>query len=113
MKMIVAYVQPFMAKDVVHALHQIPGVTGASFTDARGFGGERPPDASVPEVIYGTAEKTRVEVVVRDSLEDQVVSAIRLSARTGARGDGKIFVLDVSRAVKVNSGASATSDDTL
>jgi nitrogen regulatory protein PII len=71
MKMIVAYVQPFMAKDVVHALHQIPGVTGASFTDARGFGGERRSDIPVPEVIYGTAEKTRVEVVVSSCLENQ------------------------------------------
>jgi nitrogen regulatory protein PII len=113
MKMIVAYVQPFMAKDVVHALHQIPGVTGASFTDARGFGGERRSDIPVPEVIYGTAEKTRVEVVVRDSLEDQVVDAIRLAARTGARGDGKIFILEVSRSVKVNTGATAAGDETL
>ena len=113
MKMIIAFVQPFMAKDVVHALHQVPGVTGASFTEVRGFGGERRSDTPVPEVIHGTAEKTRVEVVVRDSLEEQVVDAIRIAARTGARGDGKIFVLPVARAVKINSGATASGDDTL
>ena len=50
---------------------------------------------------------------MRDSLEEQVVDAIRIAARTGARGDGKIFVLPVTRAVKINSGATATGDETL
>ncbi|MES2523219.1 MAG: P-II family nitrogen regulator [Gemmatimonadota bacterium] len=113
MHMIIAYVQSFMAKDVVHALHQVKGVTGATFTEVRGFGSARRNDTPVPEVIYGTAEKTRVEVVVRNSLVTAVVEAIRTSARTGQRGDGKIFVLPVSRGVKIATGAESDGDEAL
>lgn len=113
MKMIIAYVQSFMAKDVVHALHQVDGVTGATFTEVRGFGMGRRTDTPVPEVLYGTAVKTRVEVVVRNDLETAVVHAIRTAARTGQRGDGKIFVLPVSRGVKIASGAEAVGDEAL
>lgn len=111
MQMIIAYVQSFMAKDVVHALHQVEGVTGATFTEVRGFGSARRNDTPVPE--YGTAEKTRVEVVVRNSLVTAVIEAIRTSARTGQRGDGKIFVLPVSRGVKIATGAEAAGDEAL
>ena len=101
MKLIIAYVHPFMAGHVVHALHMVPGVTGASFTDARGFGRARDDNVSEPEALHGTTAKVRVEVVVRHGLEDAVVDTIRKSARTGHRGDGKIFVTDVLRAVRI------------
>lgn len=113
MQMIVAYVQPFMARDVVHALHQVDGVTGATFTEVRGFGGERRTDVAVPEVLYGTVVKMRVEIVVRDSLVVSVVEAIRLAARTGQRGDGKIFVLPVVRGVKIMTGAVSEGEESL
>jgi nitrogen regulatory protein PII len=105
MQMIVAYVQSFMAKEVMHALHQVDGITGATFAEVRGFGGERQMDTPVPEVLYGTAVKTRVEVVVRDDLVTAVIDAIRVAARTGHRGDGKIFVMPVSHGVKILTGA--------
>lgn len=103
MRMIVAYVQPFMAPKVVHALHQIPGVTGATFTTARGFGRGRRTDTFSEEVIAGTADRMRVEVVVPVSLEDAVVIAIRDAAHTGNRGDGKIFVIPVERGVRIST----------
>lgn len=104
MKQIIAFVQPFMATDVVHALHQVPGLTGATFTDVKGFGRGRPTDVPTAEVLYGTAAKVRVEVVVHDELADAVVDAIREAAHTGKRGDGKIYVLPVDRAVRVATG---------
>lgn len=112
MKLIIAYVQPFMAKDVVLALHQVDGVTGATFSEVRGFGMGRHTDTPVSEVLFGTVAKTRVEVAVRDDLESAVVHAIRTAARTGQRGDGKIYVLPVSRGIKITTGAEADGDAT-
>ena len=103
MRMIIAYVQPFMAAKVVHALHQIPGLTGATFTEARGFGRGRRTDTFSEEVIAGTADRVRVEVVVPASMEDAIVAAIRGAAHTGNRGDGKIFVLPVERGVRIST----------
>lgn len=101
MKMVIAFIQPFMAQDVVHALHRVPGLSGATFTDVKGFGRGRPTDTPTAEVLYGTADKVRIEVAVPEDLEDVVVEAIREAARTGNRGDGKIYVLPVERAVRI------------
>lgn len=101
MKMVIAVIQPFMAPDVVRALHRVPGLTGATFTDVKGFGRGRPTDQPSSEVLLGTADRVRVEVVVHDDLEDVVAHAIRQAAHTGKRGDGKIYVLPVNRAVRI------------
>ncbi|HEY0970080.1 MAG TPA: P-II family nitrogen regulator [Gemmatimonadales bacterium] len=99
--MVIAFVQPFMAPQVVSALHQVPGLTGATLSDAHGFGRGRPTDDPTSEVLYGTAAKVRIEVMVHDDLEDVVVRAIREAAHTGNRGDGKAYVLPVNRAVRI------------
>ena len=104
MRMVIAFVQPFMAPQVVSALHQVPGLTGATFTDVKGFGRGQPTDAPTSEVLYGTATKVRIEVMVRDDLEAAVVRAIREAAHTGNRGDGKVYVLPVARALRIATG---------
>lgn len=104
LRMIVAFVQPFMASKVVHALHQVKGLSGATFTDVRGFGRGRLADTAIPEVIAGTADRVRVDVVVPQALEQEVVDAIQRAAHTGNRGDGKIYVLTVARAVRISTG---------
>lgn len=104
MRMVIAFVQPYMAPQVVSALHQVPGLTGATFTDVKGFGRGRPTDAPTSEVLYGTATKVRIEVMVRDDLEAAVVRAIREAAHTGNRGDGKVYVLPVARALRIATG---------
>lgn len=103
MKMIIAIVQPFMAGDVSHALHQMRGVTGASFTDVRGFGRARRPGMRGGEIVTDEAAKVRIEVVVRDEQAEAVARTIREAARTGNRGDGKIFVLPVERALRIST----------
>lgn len=111
MKMIIAFVQPFMASGIVHALHEVPGLTGATFTDVKGFGRGRPADASAAEDLYGTAAKVRIEVMVHNEIEEAVVRAIHEAAHTGKRGDGKIFVLPVDRALRIATGEEG--DDTV
>lgn len=101
MKLIIAIVQPFMATEVHRALHGLHAVTGATFTDVRGFGRGRRHGAPDVEEIPDGAPKVRVEVVVRDALAGEVAQVMREAARTGNRGDGKVFVLSVERALRI------------
>lgn len=103
MKLVIAFIQPFMAQQVIQALHALPGVSGASFTEVRGFGRGRA-DVAVPEVLYGAAKRVRVEVAARDDVSVSVVDAIRRAAHTGNRGDGKIFVSHIETAIRISSG---------
>lgn len=104
MKMVIAFIQPFMSDAVEAALHRIGGLTGATFADVRGFGRGGHPDAPASEGVLGTVHKVRVEVIVPTALEDEVVRAIERAARTGNRGDGKIVVVAVSRALRIATG---------
>ena len=75
-------------------------------TEIKGFGSQ-----SGHTEIYRGAEyavnfvpKVKLEIVVNDAMADQVVDTITTTAKTGKIGDGKIFVLDVSQAVRVRTG---------
>jgi nitrogen regulatory protein P-II 1 len=111
-KLIIAAIKPFKLEEVREALTTI-GVRGMMVTEIKGFGSQ-----SGHTEIYRGAEyavnfvpKMRLEIVVADSLADQVVETIRTTARTDKIGDGKIFVLDVEQAVRVRTGE--TNDDAL
>ena len=109
MKMVIAFVQPFMAEKVVQALHAVTGLSGATFTDVRGFGRGRTKDetelteAEVEEQLLGTLPKVRVEAMIPDELEDLVVRTIEAAAHTGNRGDGKVYVSSIERAVRIST----------
>lgn len=112
MKLIIAAIKPFKLEEVREALTAI-GVRGMMVTEIKGFGAQ-----SGHTEIYRGAEyavnfvpKVKLEIVVPDSLADQVVETIQKSARTEKIGDGKIFVLDVGAAVRVRTGESG--DDAL
>ncbi len=105
MKLIEAIIKPFKLDEVREALTGI-GVQGLTVTEARGFGRQKG-----QKEIYRGAEyeisflpKIRIEVVVPDDLAEQVLDTIRNSAATGQIGDGKIFVLDVQKAVRIRTG---------
>ncbi|MDZ4311411.1 MAG: P-II family nitrogen regulator [Cypionkella sp.] len=105
MKMIIAAIKPYKLDEVREALTAI-GVQGMMVTEIKGFGMQ-----SGHTEIYRGAEyavnfvpKMRLEIVVTDALADTVVEAITKTARTGKIGDGKIFVLDVERALRVRTG---------
>ncbi len=106
MKLVIAFIKPFMAPDVVQALHGVKGLSGATFTEVRGFGRGRAQAAppSTEEELLGTAPHIRVEVFVPDSLEDTVLQVIQKSAHTGNRGDGKVYVIPASRALRIGTG---------
>ena len=84
------------------ALHELVGLTGASFSDVRGFGRGRIRDGA--EDIIGVSARVRVEVMVIDSMALAVESSIARVAHTGLRGDGKIYVLPLEAARRVSTG---------
>ena len=105
MKLIMAVIKPFKLDDVREALTPL-GVQGLTVTEVKGFGRQKGQTE-----IYRGAEyhvsflpKVKIEVVVSDTLAEQVVETIARTANTGKIGDGKIFVLDVERAVRIRTG---------
>lgn len=110
--MIIAAIKPYKLDEVREALTAV-GVRGMMVTEIKGFGAQ-----SGHTEIYRGAEyavnfvpKMRLEMVVADSLADQVVDTIAKTASTGKIGDGKVFVLDVQGALRVRTGE--TGDDAL
>ncbi|MEM9342014.1 MAG: P-II family nitrogen regulator [Pseudomonadota bacterium] len=105
MKLIIAAIKPFKLEEVREALTSI-GVRGMMVTDIKGFGSQ-----SGHTEIYRGAEyavnfipKMKLEIVVPESMADQVVDTIATTAKTDKIGDGKIFVLDVESALRVRTG---------
>ena len=103
MKEIKAYIKEFKREAVTRALHEIEGVTGASFSDVLGFGrGKEKSSGYNPDVDpSGYGRHVKVEIVCEDELAEAVVKAIHRAARTGLRGDGRIYVSDVEREIRV------------
>ena len=110
MKLVMAVIKPFKLDEVREALTPL-GVQGLTVTEVKGFGRQKGQTE-----IYRGAEyhvsflpKVTIEVTVPDELADAVVEAIATTARTGKIGDGKIFVLDVERALRIRTGESDNS----
>jgi nitrogen regulatory protein P-II 2 len=107
MKLITAIIKPFKLDDVRAALSEI-GISGMTVTEVKGFGRQRGHTELYrgAEYVVDFVPKTRVEVAVKDALLDQVVEAIVSAARTGKVGDGKIFISDIERVVRIRTGES-------
>ena len=108
MKLIVAYIQPFVVEKVVQVLHATPGVSGATVAHARGFGRGRQ-TAQEEEEIYGTSARARVEIAANDDCVTPIVKKIASAAHTGKRGDGKILVLPLETAIRIQTGEEGPS----
>lgn len=104
MKMIIAVIQPFMATKVTDALEDIENFPGITITDAQGFGRRIDRNGNRFSKFQPYKPKIRVEIVVRDEMVEGVVEAIKAHARTGNHGDGKIFVLPIEAAVRIQTG---------
>ena len=105
MKLITAIVKPFKLDDVKNALKEA-GVTGMTVTEVQGFGRQ-----SGHTEVYRGAEytidfvpKVRLEVLVDVFDAERLVEVIADAARTGKIGDGKIWVSDVDRVVRIRTG---------
>ena len=105
MKLVCAVIKPFKLDDVKDAL-KAAGVTGMTVTEVRGFGrqGGHTETYRGAEYQIDFVPKVLLEVVVDDGRADGVVDTIAGAAATGKIGDGKIWVLDVARVVRIRTG---------
>ena len=107
MKLVIGIVRPEKANEVLEALYRAD-VRGVSMSRVQGHGGEleRVETYRGTRVQMGLAEKVRFEIAVSDDFVDAAVDALCEGARTGAVGDGKIFVVPLERAVRIRTGES-------
>lgn len=107
MKLVMAILKPHKLDDMRKALTDA-GFQGMTVSEVKGFGRQKGHTE-----IYRGAEytvdfvpKIKVEIVVNDDVADKAVETIREAANTGQIGDGKIFVYDLSHAVRIRTGES-------
>ncbi len=112
MKKIEAIIKPFKLDEVKEALQEI-GIQGLSVTEVKGFGRQKGHTELYrgAEYVVDFLPKVKIEVVLSDDMADAAIEAIIDAAKTDKIGDGKIFVSDVSRAIRIRTGESG--DDAL
>ena len=105
MKLITSIVKPFKLEEVRKALSDL-GVSGMTVTEVKGFGRQRGHTELYRGAEYSVdfVPKSRIEIAVKSDLVDRVIEAIVQSAKTGKVGDGKIFVSDLDRVVRIRTG---------
>ncbi|MDD5020987.1 MAG: P-II family nitrogen regulator [Endomicrobiaceae bacterium] len=110
MKRISAIIKPYKVDDVKNALKEI-GITGLTKSNVEGFGKQGGHKEIYRSKEYNVAFvcKTKIELVVADSIVDKVIDVIIKNARTGEIGDGKIFVSPVERAIRIRTGEEGNS----
>ena len=111
MQEIKAYIKTRKLEAVTLALHRLDGITGLSVSAVRGFGRSKA-HSSATNPIEGASEfseHVKLEIVCRDLLVDPIIDTIKREAYTGLRGDGRIFVSDVNRALRIQNGAEGDS----
>lgn len=104
MKKIEAIIKPFKLDDVKEALHGV-GMQGMTVLEAKGFGRQRGHTELYrgAEYVVDFLPKLKLELIVGDNDVEAAIEAITKAAHTGKIGDGKIFVLDVTEAVRIRT----------
>ena len=105
MKMIIAVIKPSRLDAVLEAVTEA-GASGLTVTEVRGYGRQR----GKTEVYRGAEyevkllPKVKLEIAVPTDIADAVVEAVARTANTGKIGDGKVFVLDLEKALRIRTG---------
>ena len=105
MKKVEAIIKPFKLDDVRESLAEI-GITGMTVSEVKGFGrqkGHTEPYRGA-EYMVDFLPKVKIELVIQDELLERAIDVIVDTARTGKIGDGKIFVTDVERVIRIRTG---------
>jgi nitrogen regulatory protein P-II 1 len=105
MKKIEAIIKPFKLDEVKEALQEI-GLQGITVIEAKGFGRQKGHTELYrgAEYVVDFLPKIKLEVAVTDDRVDAVVEAVMKAAGTGKIGDGKLFVWDLERVVRIRTG---------
>jgi nitrogen regulatory protein P-II 1 len=105
MKLVTAIIKPHKLDDVKEALKDA-GIQGMTVDEVKGFGrqGGHTEVYRGAEYTVDLLPKVRVEVVVDDSVVDNIADVIVNAARTEKIGDGKVWITDVARVVRIRTG---------
>ena len=105
MKMVMAVIKPFKLDDVREALAEV-GVAGVTATEVKGFGRQKGHTELYrgAEYVVDFLPKIKLEIAVSDDQAELVAEAIVKAAGTGKIGDGKVFVYDLDRVVRIRTG---------
>jgi len=110
MKMIVAVIKPSRLDAVLEAVTEA-GASGLTVTEVRGYGRQK----GKTEVYRGAEyevkllPKVKLEIAVPDDIAEAVVDAVSRAANTGKIGDGKVFQLDLEKALRIRTGETDSS----
>ena len=105
MKKIEAIIKPSKLSNVKDALHEI-GLSGMTVSDVKGFGRQKGHTELYrgAEYIVDFLPKVKIEIVVQDEDLDKTVDSILAAAKTGRIGDGKIFISDLVKVIRIRTG---------
>ena len=105
MKKIEAIIKPFKLEDVKDALGEI-GLSGLTVSEVKGFGRQKGHTELYrgAEYVVDFLPKVKIELVVDDKKYKEAIDVIIKQANTGQIGDGKIFVYEVSEAIRIRTG---------
>ncbi|QSZ41264.1 P-II family nitrogen regulator [Sulfurimonas aquatica] len=105
MKRVEAVIKPFKLEDVKDALAEI-GVTGMTVSEVKGYGRQKGHSELYrgAEYVVDFLPKIKMEMVVSDDMVDQTTNTIVEAARTGKIGDGKIFISDIEKIIRIRTG---------
>ncbi|HWU77773.1 MAG TPA: P-II family nitrogen regulator [Rhodanobacter sp.] len=105
MKLISCIIRPYKLEEVRDAL-TAAGVSGITVSEVRGFGRQKGHTELYrgAEYVVDFLPKLKLEIVVEDNLLDTTLEAVQEAAKTGAVGDGKIFVSTVDQVIRIRTG---------
>ncbi|NCO00466.1 MAG: P-II family nitrogen regulator [Epsilonproteobacteria bacterium] len=105
MKKVEAVIKPFKLEDVKDALAEI-GITGMTVSEVKGYGRQKGHSELYrgAEYVVDFLPKIKMVMVISDEMVDQVTKTIVEAARTGKIGDGKIFISDVEKIIRIRTG---------
>ena len=105
MKKIEAIIKPFKLEEVKDAVLKL-GVSGMTMMEVKGFGRQKGHNEIYrgAEYVVDFLPKIKIEVAVKSDIVTRVVEAIKENAYTGEIGDGKIFITDLEKAIRIRTG---------
>jgi nitrogen regulatory protein P-II 2 len=105
MKLITAIIKPFKLDEVRESLSAL-GVQGMTVTEVKGYGRQKGHTEIYRGAEYAVSflPKLKIEVAVKSEMSDAVIEAISSKAKTGQIGDGKIFVSEITEAIRIRNG---------
>ena len=105
MKQITAIIKPFKLDEVRESLAEV-GASGLTVTEVKGFGRQKGHTELYrgAEYVVDFLPKVKIEAAVKTDMLERVLEAIEKAANTGKIGDGKIFVFDLEKVVRIRTG---------